>query len=291
MTLPERLIVPGSSPERLQIVENVGYADQALLGFLRGSPRVRTLLFSEGLIYVGDRPFFYNTATPEQEKADPRVANEAFMARVARHSVSVGLTMGLMMEAVYPGRGDLVETAREVMALHDLKKVAEIRWRKLFGSSDRAYDAAEQYITQVLTIAGFPPDYVTMAGSIGHNGARDFLTAPELWTIPRMIAYLADDLHQETIIQPDILAKVHRLQTDPRYAEANAAGFPERGRYPMFVNADGSLRTKYELQELATTMMAQQVAAKLGIRWQDLGKYLIAQSIESGLYVGKVESS
>src|SRR5205807_7497881 len=120
------------------------------------------------------------------------------------------------------------------MAIHDINKIQEIRWRKVLGSSDKAYNAAEEHMADLLRRAGYPEEFVQLAGSVGHNGARDYLTAQGLWPLIRQCAYLSDDLLQETQIQTDILAKVRRLKTDPKYTELNQTGFPERQQYSRF---------------------------------------------------------
>ncbi len=272
------------------IKENQGYKETELLKFLAGYPRVTQVMNADSLVFgKGDQIRFPSPVSPEEEKADPELANRAFRRRVALHTTSVGATMNTMLDSLGVNKAiDLDETtvssATQTMILHDLKKLNEIIWRPALGSSDAAYDAAEAHLADLLRRAHYPEEYVQLAGSIGHNGARDYMTAPHLWPLVRQCAYLADDLHQETIIQIDPLAKVRRLKTDPRYADANAVGFPDRTNYPGFTKEDGSLTPKFDIQEQATIWMADNVGRALGIRGRDLGKYLILQATDKGLY-------
>src|SRR3989338_2792069 len=148
-----------------------------------------------------------------------------------------------------------------------------------------------RHVTDLLLKAGYPPEFVQLPGSIGHNGARDFVTAPLLWPLIRQAAYLSDELLQETVIQPDITAKSRRLQTDTRYADLNNSGFPERSYLPQFTNPDQTLRPKYKIQEEATIQMAINLSDKFMIEWSDLGRFLIQTAVEREIYRAELLSS
>jgi hypothetical protein len=274
----------------VEIVENKGFQDLELLEFVSKYPHAADIMCAQSLLFKKDGVYSLPTLiSKDEEQSVPEKSDQAFRARVARHTISVGFTMNLLLRFIGEKNGFsfpqyLENQATETMTLHDLKKIQEIKWRAPLGSSDKAYDAAEAHLADLLSRSGYAPEFVQLAGSIGHNGAKDFITAPSMWTIIRQCAYLSDDLLQETIIQPDILAKVHRLQTDPKYVEANDAGFPDRPGHPSFTNPDGSLRKKYDVQEDATVQMAKNVSALLGIEWQDLGKFLIQKATERKIY-------
>lgn len=287
MAIPESEILR-RAPEVI-IRENEGYGEQELLGFLSHYPRVVQVMNADSLLFGKDSLRFPSQVAPEDEKADPELANRAFRRRVAMHTASVGLTMNSLLVGLgEAGAVDLddmsLSLGTQAMTLHDLKKLNEILWRGALGSSDKAYDAAEAHCADLLRRAGLPEEYVQLAGSVGHNGARDFMTARHLWPLVRQAAYLSDDLHQETVIQADPLAKVRRLKGDARYAELNAAGFPDRAEYPGFSRVDGGLTPKFDIQEAATTQMLHNVGEALGVSGMDLGKYLIVKETGSGLY-------
>lgn len=281
--------------EIANIVENNGFGDRELLEFIKQHPHAAGILFMHSLLLKkGDEFSFPTTPTKEEENESAEKADLGFRARVGRHSIAVGLTFNLLLTLLsetrqIPINDYVLNIGTEVMCLHDAKKLEEIRGRQVYGSSDEAYNHAERYLASILNNAGYPPQFVRLAGNIGHNGAKEYLTAPEMWTIIDQCAYLADELLQETVIQKDILGKVHRLQTDPKYDEANRTGFPDRQGHPTFTNPDGSLKRKYDIQEEATKQMAQNVSSLLGIEWQDLGKYLILEAKARGYYQALID--
>lgn len=278
------------------VTENLGFGEKELLAFLKDYPQAVRIMNADSLVFgTDDQLRFPTPVSPEEEKSDPELANRGFRRRVAMHTSAVGATMNVLLNSLREsGAIDLDDTtlvlATQVMSLHDLKKLNEILWRSTLGSSDAAYDAAEAHLADLLRRAQFPEEYVQLAGSIGHNGAKDFITAPYLWPLIRQCAYLSDDLLQEAVIQADPLAKVARLKTDPRYTQANAAGFPDRRSYSGFTKVDGTLIPKYDIQELATTRMLDNVGKALKIQGKDLGRFLIVKAIRTGLYQAKFTS-
>lgn len=282
--------IEAAKPREVLILENRGFKEAELLKFIEDYPREAGILFMQSLLFKQDNNYIFpSMPTKEEEDASAEKADQGFRARDGRHSVAVGFTFNLLLTSLLesgkiPMSNYTIHNGTGAMSLHDIKKLEEMRGRAIYGSSDIAYDKAEIYLADILHNAGFAPEFAQLAGSIGHNGAKDFITSPEMWTIIRQCAYLADDLLQETVIQSDILAKVHRLQTQPRYVEANNAGFPDRLGHPDFTKSDGTLRKKYDVQKEATIQMARNVSELLGIEWQDLGKYLIQKATEKKIY-------
>ncbi len=277
--------------------ESPKYTEEQLLIFLKQYPRVIQLMTADSLVFIKDGKItFPKPISPDEERSDAELANQAFRRRVAMHTTAVGLTMNILLNALM--ECELVKLkkhdialATEAMCLHDLKKLNEIFWRKTMKPSDRgpspsdmAYDAAEAHLANLLMLAGLPPEYIQLAGSIGHNGARDYIVASSLWTKIRICAYLADEIMQETAIQTDPLAKVKRLQQDQRYSELNEAGFPDQRDYLGFTRADGTLTSKFEIQEMATTLMLNEIGQALDIAGEDLGKFLVVKATEQGFY-------
>lgn len=279
------------------ITENHGFKEPELLLFLQERPKVIDIMSGDDFIFrAGTDIQFPSPVTPDEEKANPELAARAFRRRVALHTTAVGATYFLLItNLAEAGVIDLdrerVRTETEVMTLHDLNKIHEIRWRRALGSSDNAYNAAEEHLASLLRRAGYPEESIELAGSIGHNGARDFLLASQgssPWSLSRQAAYLADELLQETVIQVDPLAKARRVQSDPRYEEANKAGFPEQHGNPLFTFPDGSLRPKFDLQFEATQQMTDNVGRALGIPGSNLGKFLIQKATNANLYTATV---
>src|SRR3989338_1847287 len=281
-----------------QIESNMGFESSGMLRFLSQNPRVSQIMNAYSFAFIdrsGDWKF-PTTVLPEGEKTDPELANQAFRGRVARHTTAVGMTMNMILTELESSSdvgldSDTIRLATEVMVLHDIGKLEEILLRQPLGSSGKAYDLAEDHVTDLLLKAGYPPEFVQLPGSIGHNGARDFVTAPLLWPLIRQAAYLSDELLQETVIQPDITAKSRRLQTDTRYADLNNSGFPERSYLPQFTNPDQTLRPKYKIQEEATIQMAINLSDKFMIEWSDLGRFLIQTAVEREIYRAELLSS
>ena len=273
-----------------EIKENFGFKEEALIGLLKEHPRAVQIMGAQSLVFETDKALIFPTpVSPKDEAADPELADKAFRGRVARHTVAVGVTMDLWLEALIEAGAVEIDDkahflATEALILHDLKKIEEIKLRKALGSSDLAYDIAGEHLADLLTKMGYPEEYVQLTGSLAHNGARGFLTAPYLWPLVRQCAYLSDEFVQEISIQSDILSKVKRLKNDSRYMEANLGGFPERKDYPTFVLPDGGLRPKYDIQEEATITMAKNVSSVLGIGWESLGRFLIKRAYEEGIY-------
>lgn len=273
---------------------NLGFKEPALLQFLRQYPKAGSILQARSLAF-SDRDndwSFPSLVTREDENSNPELKNQAFRGRVGRHSVAVGMTMNILLDELGKASDsslepEIIRFSTEVMILHDIGKLEEILLRGSLGSSDKAYDFAENHSTNLLTEAGYPPEFVLLSSSVGHNGARDFTTAPILWSLIRQAAYISDDLLQETTIQEDIIAKTKRLQTDPRYSELNKTGFPERRYLPRFVDSEGQLRPKFVIQEEATIQMARNIGSGLGRNWHDIGRLLIQEGVKRGVYTAK----
>ncbi len=273
-----------------KVSTNSGYSDKTLLDFLNKHPLVSGLMLSQSMVfYKQKRLVFPSNVSTQEESQDPELAARAFHLRVARHTVSVGITMNLLLTSlkdinILPMDETGITLATEVMALHDLKKVEEINLRDYFDSQETAYDIAQKHLAGFLKKSGFSDEYVVLAGSIGHIGARDYLTAPGMWSLPRICAYLADELVQENVIQTDILAKTNRLRDDAKYKELNLRGFPERMNNSLFMENPNQPKPKYVLQALATQMMASEIGSLLEIPADQLGNYLIERSVSLGLY-------
>lgn len=271
-------------------MKNAGFSDKTLLDFLNKHPLVSGLMLSQGLVFSKQKKLvFPSTVSVQEESQDPELAARAFHLRVARHTISVGITMNLLLTSlkevnILPMDESGIRLATEVMALHDLKKVEEINLRDYFDSQETAYDIAQSHLAGFLKKSGFSDEYVVLVGSIGHIGARDYLTAPGMWSLPRICAYLADELVQENIIQTDILAKTNRLRDDIKYKQLNLSGFPERKNNPLFMEKSNKPKAKFVIQALATQMMASEVGSLLEIPADQLGNYLIERSVNLGLY-------
>lgn len=284
------------APHEITITENDGFREEELLRFLQQYPRVvNTLSGYDYVFQVGDHVRFPSLTTIEEEKTDPEVASRGFHRRVGMHSSAVGATFSLMLTSLREAGVVLLDDALMsdatcAVTMHDINKVPEIRWRgAAFGSSDEAYDAAEGLTATLLTMLGYPDELVKLAGSVGHNGARDYIAASETdkpWSLMRQAAYLADDLLQDTVIQTDVLAKARQLPG--RYPEAYRAGFPEMRAHPAFTFPDGTLRPKFDIQYEATAHMAENVGQALGIAGSDLGKFLIQRATEANLYTATI---
>ena len=282
------ILAANFGPEK-EIKENFGFKEEALIDLLRAHPRAAQIMQAQSLVFGKEGGLkFPSPVTQEEERDDPELADRAFRGRVVRHTVAVGMTMNLLLDSLnsvgFEFDDEAHFVATEVLMLHDLKKIEEIRLRKVLSSADKAYNVAEEHLADLLSRVGYPEEYVQLAGSLAHNGARDFITAPHLWPLVRQCAYLSDELLQETKIQTDILAKVRRLKNDSRYQEVNLSGFPERSDYAAFVLPDGKLKPKYDIQEEGTVTMAKNVSNVLVIEWESLGRFLVVRASKQGVY-------
>lgn len=266
-----------------------GYKESALLDLLARYPRAIGLMQARSLIFAKDNNLnFPSLVSKESESSDPEAVDHARRRRIALHTVAVGLNMNLLL-TLLKEKGALritsktLNTLTELMILHDLNKMNEIFWRNVMVDDD-AYDLAEEVLSAVLCKSGFSTSLVKLSSSVGHNGAKDFVTDSSMWPLTRQCAYLADDLLQETKIQENPLAKVTRLKSDSFYAPINKVGFPDRKNHSAFVRKDGTLVPKYDIQEKATTEMLKNVGGALGIGGMELGSFLIAEAIKRGLY-------
>lgn len=274
---------------KVRIENNNGYKDESLSEFLVNYSKAGQILSSESLVFEKEHVFYLpSLISKDQEHMRPELADLGFRGRVARHTISVGMTMGIFADIL--GLDDYSKRfSIESMLMHDLNKIAEIKLRGPLNSVDDAYNLAEDRTSNILRKSGYPEEYVQLSSSVGHNGARDFLTSPHLWSSTRQAAYLADDLLQETVIQEDILAKTNRLKADLKYRELNVLGFPERKNHPTFFDfKNNKLINRFDLQEKATIMMAKNVAEIIGIDWRDLGNYLIKSAVSRGVYTADI---
>jgi len=181
-----------------------------------------------------------------------------------------------------------VEVASQVVSLHGLYKIMEIRTRSIMGN-DGAADSANNQLIDVLKRAHFPEEFVTLATSNSHTAARDFMCSRESWDMMRLSAYLSDELLQENVIQTNYQAKVRRLMLDPRYHELNVSGFPECSGFEEF-NKNGALVPKFNIQEIANKIIVEKISDLLGISATDLGKYIILKAQSMGIYTAVIRS-
>ncbi len=268
---------------------------------------VRVVMMAESLVFVDDKDStklkFPTEVSPEDDIPNTELGNRAFRRRVAMHTLAVGMTMGILLDALHEvGAIKLEELAGEkpeqqyerlreicvsVMCLHDLKKLNEINWRGAMDV-DMAYDLAEKHLNHLLTTIGFSSAYADLAGSIGHNGAKDFLVDSPFWNLLKISAYLCDELLQEVVIQLNPWAKVIRLQSDKKYIILNKTGFAKLKDDKRFIRRNGILVPKFSIQAVSTTLMLRKIGSALGIEGKDLGKFLIKRATELGVYKAKV---
>lgn len=281
------------SGKNITILSDTGYPEQTLIEFASSRSKVLSLLSSVSLIYSDNsgQVKFPAEVRSQDETADTELADRAFRRRVVIHTLSAGLTMRLLLNLINEVEVKLtssqIEIASQVVALHGLYKIMEIKTRSVFDS-DKASDISNDHLLDMLRKANFPEEFIPLAINNSHMAAKDYIMCSRSsWDILRMCAYLSDELLQENVIQPDCLAKVRRLMLDPRYEELNKSGFPECSDLEDFTR-DGILVPKYRIQELATKLISEKIANLLHLSSADLGKYLIYRAQTAGIYTAVI---
>lgn len=288
--------------ESIDVRENYGYRDEALLEFLNDCSEEAETLYNFGLVFPDDGGYRFPTplSSEEEETRDSEKLDQASRSRIGRHTVATGRTMNHLLRGIQNvGLVDLdneiISNATSGSILHDALKLPEMRLRSRFPQDpDEAHRITEAGLLIFVGKLKYDPIVSETIKSVGHNGAKDFLrNGTEIKgrnDILRQCAYLVDVFMEETTITADPLGKCRRLLSDPRYREQNIAGFPKMRNYPGFTFEDGSLRPKFDIQLEVTMRLADNIAQLLGIRWQDLTKYLIKTAADAGEYDARFSS-